>query len=122
MASKNPFRDKLLGLPYTIRDIGVGAHQLIFPQETFGAHLINEKTAPNRRDDNSVDFATLSFATVSRCATLSFATVSRCAIANLTSPPLKFPVMIKRVVFPKILRRLEAFKPQAARHRHLFLI
>jgi hypothetical protein len=60
---------------------------------------------------NSVDFATL-----------SFATVRRCAIANLTSPPLKFPVMIKRVVFPKFLRRLEAFKPQAARHRHLFLI
>jgi len=47
MASKNPFGDKLLELPDTILGIGVEAHQLIFPQETFGVHLLMKKAAPN---------------------------------------------------------------------------
>jgi len=49
MASKNPFGDKLLELPDTILGIGVEAHQMIFPQETFGVHLLMKKTAPNCR-------------------------------------------------------------------------
>jgi hypothetical protein len=53
---------------------------------------------------------------------LNLAMLGRGAITDLACPPLKFPIMIKRVVFPKFFCRLDAFKSQAAGHRYLFLI
>jgi hypothetical protein len=53
---------------------------------------------------------------------LNLAMFGRGAIADLAGPSLKFPVVIKGVVFPKFLSRLEAFEAKAARHRYLFLI
>jgi|SRR5436305_5322301 hypothetical protein len=53
---------------------------------------------------------------------LNLAMLRRGAITDLACPPLKFPIMIKRVVLPKFFCRLEAFKSQAAGHRYLFLI
>jgi|SRR5215469_7160649 hypothetical protein len=53
---------------------------------------------------------------------LNFSMLRRGVITDLACPPLEFPVVIKGVVFPKFFCRLEAYEPQAAGHRYLFLI
>src|SRR5215471_5283032 len=53
---------------------------------------------------------------------LNFSMLRRGVITDLACPPLEFPVVVKGVVFPKFFCRLEAYEPQAAGHRYLFLI
>jgi len=118
MVARNQTRDKPLEYVWAIPASAVAALRPPFHQGTFGFKLLRRKeqslkqsARKTRNENRHSDFESL-----------NFSMLRRGVITDLACPPLEFPVVIKGVVFPKFFCRLEAYEPQAAGHRYLFLI